>query len=222
MAYQLEHRTTKTVTRGAHHPLGTTLTPSGVNFALYSQHATEVFLLLFDTADGDPTDIIRLSERDKFVWHVQVKGVKAGQLYGYKMRGEYRPEWGLRFNDAKLLLDPYAKAVTGKFRNVENLLLSYDPRPGAGDAVPDTRDNTAVVPKAIVVDDAFDWQGDAPHDLALEQLIVYEVHAKGFTAHPSSNVHQPGTYLGFIEKIPHLTELGVNAVEFLPVHEYYV
>src|SRR5690349_12833534 len=113
MPQQLEHRTAKTVTRGMHYPLGATLTPTGVNFALYSQHASEVFLLLFASDDDDPTDVIRLEERDRFVWHAHVEGVGAGQLYGYKVRGEYRPEWGLRFNDAKLLLDPYARAVTG-------------------------------------------------------------------------------------------------------------
>lgn len=125
MPYHLEHRTTKTITRGAHYPLGATLTPTGVNFALYAQHATEVFLLLFDNADGDPTDIIRLEQRDKFVWHAHVNDVKASQLYGYKVRGEYRPEWGLRFNDAKLLLDPYAKPVTGKFRNTAGIFLDW-------------------------------------------------------------------------------------------------
>jgi len=222
MAYELKHRTRKTVTKGTHYPLGATLTPDGVNFAIYSQKATNVFLLLFDAPDGDPTDIIELRDRDKFVWHAQVSGVKAGQLYGYRVRGEYRPEWGLRFNDAKLLLDPYAKAVTGKFRNKDNLLLAYDPQPGAGERSPDPRDNTAIVPKAIVIDDAFDWEGTASPDLGLEQLVIYEVHLKGFTAHPSSGVKHPGTYLGFVEKIPHLTKLGVNAVELLPIHEYYV
>src|SRR5262249_38625767 len=143
--------------------------------------------------------------------------------YGYRVRGDYRPEHGLRFNDAKLLLDPYAKAVTGKFRNIDNLLLAYDPRPAGGEFVPDQRDNTAVVPKAIVVDDdAFDWQDDVAPNLKLEQLFIYEVHLKGFTAHASSRVQSPGSYLGFIEKIPHLQRLGVNAVELLPVHEYYV
>jgi len=222
MAYELKHRTTKAVEKGKNFPLGATLGPDGVNFALYSKHATEVFLLLFDKADGDPTDIIQLPNRDKFIWHARVKGLRAGQLYGYKVRGEYRPEWGFRFNEAKLLLDPYAKAVTGKFRNDSNLLLAYDPQPGAGERFPDARDNTSIVPKAIVVDEAFDWQGDTAPDLALEQLVIYEVHVKGFTAHRSSGVELPGTYLGFIEKIPHLTRLGVNAVELLPVHEYYV
>jgi isoamylase len=219
---ELVHRTTKVVKRGASFPLGATLCADGVNFALYSKHGTEVFLLLFDTLADEPTDIIRLQEREKFIWHAQVDGLKAGQLYGYKVRGEYRPEWGLRFNDSKLLLDPYAKAITGKFQNVDNLLLPYDARPGAGDRDLDTRDNTSVVPKSMVVDDAFDWQGVRSPDLELEQLVIYEVHVKGFTAHPSSGVGSPGSYLGFIEKIPHLTRLGVNAVEFLPVHEYYV
>ena len=222
MSYPLEHRTKKIVTKGFNYPLGATLKPDGVNFAVYSRQATEVFLLLFDKPHADPTDVIRLEHREKFIWHAHVKDVKAGQLYGYKVRGEYRPLYGQRFNDAKLLVDPYAKAVTGKFRNTDNLLLAYDAGPGAGELTMDRRDNTLIVPKGIVVDDTFDWQGTTPPDLALEELVIYEVHVKGFTAHPSSRVRHPGTYLGFIEKIPHLTKLGVNAVELLPIHEYYV
>jgi glycogen operon protein len=219
----LEHTTNKTVTKGSPFPLGATPVTGGVNFAIYSKTAAEIFLLLFDTPDGPPTDVIRLQEHDKFIWHAQVKGLKAGQLYAYKARGEYRPEFGLRFNETKLLLDPYAKAVTGKFRNTGNLLLPYDAQPGAGELVADTRDNTAVVPKGIVIDDgAFDWQGVCSPRRGLEELVIYEVHVKGFTAHPSSGVRSPGTYRGFIEEIPYLTRLGVNAVELLPVHEYYV
>src|SRR5262245_34753141 len=138
----LEHRTSKIISKGRPYPLGATLVEGGANFAVYSRNASEMFLLLFDKPDGGPTDVIRLEEREKFVWHAEVKGVKPGQLYGYKARGEYRPEWGLRFNDAKLLLDPYARAVTGKFRNTDDLLLAYDARPGGGELVPDTRDNT--------------------------------------------------------------------------------
>jgi glycogen operon protein len=222
MAYVLKHRTTKSVTKGVNFPLGATVNPDGVNFALYSRKATEVFLLLFDKADSEPTDIIQFNNRSKFIWHAQVNGLKAGQLYGYKVRGEYRPEWGLRFNEAKLLLDPYAKAISGKFRNRDNLLLAYDPQPGAGERLPDARDNTTIVPKGIVIDDAFDWHGITVPDLALEELVIYEVHVKGFTAHPSSGVASPGTYLGFVEKIPYLRRLGINAVELLPVHEFYV
>src|SRR5215471_19011345 len=181
MTYELKHRTTKSIDKGKNYPLGATVTPEGVNFAVYSQHGTEVFLLLFDKPDGEPTDIIQLVNREKFIWHASVRGLKAGQLYGYKVRGDYRPELGLRFNEAKLILDPYAKAVTGKFRNTDNLLLAYDAQPGAGELTLDRRDNTAIVPKTIVVDDAFDWQGAKSPDLGLEQLIIYEVHLKGFT-----------------------------------------
>jgi isoamylase len=216
MADDLRHRTTKTVEKGANFPLGATVTPDGVNFAVYSKDATEVFLLLFTAAGGEPTDIVQLRHRTKHIWHGLVKGLRAGQLYAYKARGEHKPAWGLRFNERKLLLDPYAKAVTGKFRNVDNLLLAYDPQSAARDGSLDPRDNTRLVPKSIVVDDTFDWQGDTAPDLDLGQLIIYEVHVKGFTAHPSSGVEFPGTYLGFIEKIPHLTRLGINAVELLP------
>jgi isoamylase len=219
----LEHRTTKTVTKGRPYPLGATPCGDSVNFAVYSRHASEAFVLLFDTPDGEPTDVIRLGNREKFIWHAAVDRVRPGQLYGYKVSGEYRPEHGLRFNDARLLLDPYAKAMTGKFRNDENLLLAYEAQPAGGEFIRDTRDNSTRVPKAIVVDDAaFDWQDDHSPADTLEQLFIYEVHVKGFTAHPSSRVQSPGTYLGFIEKIPHLQRLGINAVELLPVHEFYV
>ena len=186
MPAPLAHSTTKVIDKGTDFPLGATPSAEGVNFAVYSRRATAAYLLLFDSPNGNPTDVIELTHRDKYVWHVFVQGLQPGQLYGYKMRGDYRPEWGRRFNDAKLLLDPYAKAVTGKFRNVENLLLAYDPGGGRGDLAADARDNSSVVPKAIVVDDTFDWQGATSPDLDLEQLIIYEVHVKGFTAHPSS------------------------------------
>ena len=223
MAYVLEHRTSRVVGSGLAYPLGATPGPTGVNFALYSKHADEVFLLLFDTADGDPTDVVRLDQRTKYVWHALVHGIRPGQLYAYKVRGAYRPAQGLRFNEHKLLLDPYARALTGPVRNPDNLLLAYDASAASDpDLALDTRDDTAVVPKCIVVEDAFDWQGDTSPDVPLESLVIYEVHAKGFTAHPSSRVEHPGTYLGFVEKIPHLVRLGVNAVELLPVHEFVV
>jgi glycogen operon protein len=148
--------------------------------------------------------------------------VRAGQLYGYKVRGHFDPARGLRFNEHKLCLDPYAKAVSGKVRNVDNLLLAYDPGSPLRDLSLDTRDSSRVMPKAVVVDDRFDWQGDTPPQLPYEQLVIYEIHLKGFTAHPSSGARHPGSYLGFIDKIPHLLELGVNAVELLPLHERFV
>src|SRR5262249_45120738 len=167
----LTHRTNKKVVKGREYPLGATVVEGGVNFALYSRNASAVFLLLFDKPNGEPTDVIQFQDRDKFIWHAEVRGLKAGQLYGYKLQGEYRPEWGLRFNDAKLLLDPYAKAVSGKFSNSDNLLLAYDARPGGGELTPDTRDTSSVAPKAIVIDDnAFDWQGDGSPALPLAHL----------------------------------------------------
>ena len=222
MPFELKHSSSRPLARGNFYPLGATLSEDGVNFALYSQNAGEVFLLLFNRTDADPTDIIRLENRTRFVWHGFVPGVKAGQLYGFKVRGDFNPSYGLRFNEHKLLLDPYAKAVTGKGRNFDNLLLAYDPASPSRDLSLDTRDNDAIVPKSIVVDDGFDWRGDAPPAIPLEKSIIYEVHVKGFTAHASSRVEKPGTYLGFVEKIPHLQRLGVTAVELLPIHEFYI
>ena len=117
MGYELTHNTYKEVSGGRYYPLGATPSEEGVNFALYSAHASEVFLLLFDSPAGEPTDVIRLESRTKYIWHVFVSGVRPGQLYGYKVRGDFIPAQGMRFNENKLLLDPYAKAVTAKFRN---------------------------------------------------------------------------------------------------------
>jgi glycogen operon protein len=222
MAYNLIHNTGKNISQGSFYPLGATLSPNGVNFSIYSQNASDVFLLLFDTQDGEPIDIIRLENRTKYIWHNFVHGIKAGQLYGYKIRGDFTPLRGMRFNEHKLLLDPCAKAVTGKIQNIDNLLLAYDTNSADRDLSYDMRDNALIVPKCIVIDDTFDWQGDLPSLTPLEELIIYEVHLKGFTAHTSSSVSAPGTYLGFIEKIPYLKELGINAVEFLPLQEFYI
>jgi isoamylase len=222
MDYELKHATSKFLSQGRCYPLGATIEPSGVNFALYSQNASEVYLLLFRSKDAPPSDIIRMEHKTKNVWHIFVEGVKAGQMYGYKVRGEFNPAMGLRFNERKLLLDPYAKAFTDKCRNRNNLMLPYDALAIPLGFIPDNRDNTEIMPKCIVVDDRFDWDGDIPMHLPLEKLLIYEVHVKGFTAHPSSGVSRPGTYTGFIEKIPHLVKLGINAVEFLPIHEFYV
>jgi len=222
MGYELEHKTKKKISAGIYYPLGATLSQDGVNFAIYSKHASEVFLLLFDKPNSEPADIIKLENRTKYIWYTFVHKLKAGQIYGYKVKGEFNPANGMRFNENRLLMDPYAKALTGKFRNTDNLLLSYNPDSPDRDLSKDQRDNTQIVPKSIVVDDEFDWKGDIRPEIPLEKMIIYEVHLKGFTAHKSSKVKRPGTYLGFIEKIPHLKDLGINAVEFLPVQEFYV
>jgi isoamylase len=213
-------KTARPVSTGSFRTLGATLHPDGVNFALLSRHATAVELLLFDEPAGDPVEVIPIERRTRFVWHGFVPGLVAGQLYGYRVHGPFDPAHGLRFNPAKLVLDPYAKAVAGKVVDADGLLLAYDPGSPQRDLSLDGRDDARIAPKAVVVDDAFDWQGDAPPRHPLERLLLYEVHVKGFTAHPSSGVAHPGTYLGFIEKIRYLQSLGVNAVELLPVHEH--
>mgnify|MGYP001765356201 CR=1 FL=1 len=208
--------------RGLPYPLGATIRDGGVNFALYSRHATEVRLLLFDDDGERPSRVVQLEGPARFVWHAFVPGVGAGQMYAYRVLGPFDPARGHRFNERKLLLDPYARALTRKPRNDDNLLLAYDPVSPLRDLSLDRRDSARVCPKCIVVDDAFEWDGDVPLELPLESLVIYETHVKGFTAHPSSGVSRPGTYAGFVEKIPHLVELGINAVELLPVHEHYV
>ncbi len=223
MAYKLRHKTNREISEGKFYPLGATPKDGGVNFAIYSQNAKALFLLLFKSQWEEPTDVIELKSKTKNIWHAFVHGVKAGQLYAYKVSGDYDPFNGLRFNDNKLLLDPYAKAITHKLFNKDNLLLGYDPYARVPDLSFDIRDNTHIVPKCIVVDDrGFDWQDDANPDIPANETIIYEVHIKSFTAHPSCRAKRPGTFLGFIEKIPYLKDLGVTAVEFLPVHEYYI
>lgn len=214
-------QTDKRLSEGNCYPLGASWAEDGVNFALYTKNAGAVYLLLFDQPKGAPTDIIKLATRTKFIWHTFVHGLKVGQLYGYKVSGDFDPAHSLRFNEHKLLIDPYAKALTGKVRNTDNLLLAYDPNSPERDRSLDHRENLSIVPKSIVIDDRFDWQGDRPLNIPLEKLYIYEVHVKGFTAHPSSKVQHPGTYLGFIEKIPYLKELGINTVELLPIQEHY-
>jgi isoamylase len=208
---------------GSPDPLGAALQKGGVNFALASAYAREVRLELFDRPDGEAYESIPLTRGDENVWHVFVPGLTSGQLYGYKADGEYRPDAGLRFNPRKLLIDPYARAVTHKARDRDNLLLGYAAAAGGevSDARPDDRDNDPLVPKAIVMDDGFDWQGDRPPGHSREELVIYEVHLRGFTAGASSGVRHPGTYLGFVEKIPYLQSLGITAVELLPVQEHF-
>ncbi len=219
---------TKPVTRisrsagpGSEYPLGATPYRDGINFALFSRNAAEVYLLLFEDPDGDPTDIIRLENRSRFIWHTFVFGIGPGQHYAYRINGPSDPSRGLRFNECKALIDPYAKALDRKAVNLDNLLLAYDPSSPDKDLSRDMRDNCSVVPKSIVIEDRFDWEGIGRPNLPLEKLIIYEAHVKGFTAHPSSRVNNPGTYLGFIEKIPYLRKLGINAVELLPIQESY-
>jgi len=208
-------------------PLGATLVPDGVQFAVFSRHASAVHLLLYaGPEDAEPAREIRLDPRENRtgdIWHVRVAGVGAGTHYLYRAFGPYEPEAGHRFNPNKLLLDPYAKAVTGSFTWKLADARGYDPDSPSGDlsfsAVPDA----AGMPKCIVVDDAFDWQGDRPLNRPLRFSVVYETHVRGLTRHPSSErlgVRHPGTFRGVAEMIPYLRDLGITAVELMPVQEF--
>lgn len=219
----LEHQTDKILKKGNAHKLGATLHKNSVNFAVYSKNAQQVYLLLFDNAHGAvPTDIIKIENKINDIWHVSVEGIGANQLYAYKVDGPYDPDNGHRFNINKLLLDPYAKALSHKVYEANSLLLGFNRKSNLKDLAMDERDSSLIVPKSVVVDEAFDWKGVESPNYEMKDLIIYEVNLKGFTADKSSKVSKAGTYLGFIEKIPHLKELGITAVELLPIHEFFV
>ncbi|MBI4899560.1 MAG: glycogen debranching protein GlgX [Actinobacteria bacterium] len=199
---------------GVSYPVGATVAAGGVNFCVYSRSATGITLALFDQADdAAPAESIRLSpdlNRTYHYWHVFVPGLRAGQLYGYYADGPYQPDQGLVFDPLKLLVDPYALSVA--------LPTGYS-RAAAARA----GDNTATALKSVVVDpDAYDWEGDQPLKRAFDDSIIYEMHVRGFTAHPSSGVTAAtrGTYAGLVEKIPYLRGLGVTTVELMPVQQF--
>jgi isoamylase len=196
----------------------------GVNFVLFSRHATRVHLEFYDSADdSSPSKTIHLdpaSHRTGDVWHVWLRGVPAGQLYGYRIEGPYEPEKGYRFNSNKLLLDPFARAIAG----VENwdflAARGYDSSSSLGDLSISTVDNASTTPKCIFTDDHFDWELDAPPKHSASGTVIYETHVRGFTIDPSSDVAHPGTFFGLTEKIPYLQDLGVTAIELMPVIEF--
>jgi isoamylase len=196
----------------------------GVNFVLFSRHATRVRLELYQNADDSlPTKIINLDparNRTGDVWHVWLRGIPSGQLYGYRIEGPYEPEQGHRFNAHKLLLDPFARAIAG----VENWDFSaargYDSSSPLSDLSFSTVDNAGTTPKCIFTNDHFDWEMDASPQHSASDTVIYETHVRGFTIHPSSGVAHPGTFIGLTEKIPYLQELGVTAIELMPVIEF--
>jgi isoamylase len=199
---------------GVSYPVGATVTADGVNFCVYSRTATGITLALFDQADdATPARTARLdpeANRTYHYWHVFVPGLRAGQLYGYYAEGPYQPDQGLVFDRQKLLVDPYALSVA--------LPTGYSRAAAAGPG-----DNSATAAKSVVVDpDAYDWEGDRPLTRDFDDSIIYEMHVRGFTAHPSSGVAEArrGTYAGLIEKIPYLTALGVTTVELMPVQQF--
>ena len=202
------------VSPGLSHPLGATVDARGVNFSVFSKNAGQVELLLFDRAeDAAPTRIVTLdihSHRTYHYWHVFVPGIRPGQLYGYRVHGPFDPARGLRFDAEKLLLDPYGKAVA-------------IPKGYSREAASQAGDNAALAMKSVVAyPQAYDWEEDQHPRRPFSQTLIYEMHAGGFTRHPSANIapHKRGTYAGLTEKIPYLLALGVTAVELLPVFHF--
>lgn len=206
---------------GRPYPLGAHFDGKGVNFALYSQHAEDVVLVLFDNSqDTNPRFSLELPERTGPVWHGYVPGLEPGQLYGYRVHGTFDPERGHRFNPNKVLLDPYAREI-GRPMVWHNALFGHAVTPRARDTVASLLDSAAYAPLGAVIDDAFDWDGDSLLDLPWDNTVIYETHVKGMSKlHPDIPAHLQGTYLGLASDpvINHLKQLGVTAVQLLPVH----
>jgi glycogen operon protein len=207
---------------GVPFPLGATWDGEGVNFSLFSENATRVELCLFRTHEGLEEERVEVTERTAFNWHCYLPGVGPGQHYGYRVHGPYDPENGLRFNPAKLLIDPYAKSIDGPVRWDEGNVLPYVPDGTPdGDLEPDDEDDSLAVPKSVVVDPYFDWENDRPPRTPLQETIIYEAHVKGFTKlYERIPEALRGTYAGLAsdEAIEYLRDLGVTAVELLPIH----
>jgi glycogen operon protein len=213
--------TRRAVWRGAPYPLGATWDGQGVNFALFSEQADGVELCLFNAPDDpDQAEIIEVTERINQVWHCYVPGIKPGQLYAYRVRGPYEPDKGLRFNAAKLVLDPYAHAITGPVR-WDDTPYGYTLGSPDEDLTRDDRNSAHAMPKCVVVDHAFDWQRDRAPRIPWNRTIIYECHVKGMTAlHPDVPEQLRGTYLGLCTEpiLAHLRSLGITSVELLPIH----
>ena len=205
-------------------PLGAHVRGSGVNFALFSRHATGVRLDLFDRVDdGAPARTIILdSARNKTgdIWHVWLDGVRPGQLYGFRVAGPYEPEQGHRFNPNKLLVDPYARAISRPATLDRRASLGYDGSAPQKDQSFSEADNAAMAPKCVVSHGDFDWQGDQPLRHPWTSTVIYELHVRGYTIDPTAGVLCRATYRGLTEKIPYLRALGVTAVELMPVQDF--
>jgi isoamylase len=205
-------------------PLGATWTGQGTNFSLFSEHAERVVLCLFDGDDVETC--VDLTERTAFNWHGYLPGIGPGQRYGYRVYGPYDPGAGQRFNPHKLLIDPYAKSIEGPVlwdaANVLPYVLPEDPEElEDADLVPDETDSAAAVPRSVVIDEGFDWEDDRPPNIPFEETVIYETHVKGITKrHPDVREDLRGTYAGLADPaaLQYLKDLGVTAIELLPVH----
>ncbi|MEW5983975.1 MAG: glycogen debranching protein GlgX [Acidobacteriota bacterium] len=204
-------------------PRGATWDGLGVNFAIFSEHATGVDLCLFDSPDARRESVrVPLPECTGYIWHGYAPGLRPGQLYGYRVHGPYDPPRGHRFNASKVLLDPYAKAIARPL-TWDDTIFGYCVGDPGGDGVRDDRDNAAVAPLAAVIDPAFTWGDDRSPRTPWHRTIIYEAHVKGFSRlNPDVPAAQRGTYLGICSDaaIRHFTRLGVTAVELMPVHQH--
>ena len=211
------------VREGLPHPLGATWDGKGTNFALFSANATKVEVCLFDTVDGHETARVELPEYTDEVWHGYLPDIGPNTYYGYRVHGPYAPEAGHRFNPNKLLLDPYARAHAGELK-WNDACFGYTIGAEGDDLTFDTRDSAPFMPKCVVVDPNFDWQGEpARRSVSWDHTICYETHVKGYTMlHPAVPERLRGTYagLGIPEIIQYVKSLGVTSVELLPIHTF--
>ncbi len=207
---------------GKPYPLGATWDGAGVNFALFSEHATAVELCLFDVADSAREYArVPLEEHTDQVWHAYLPEIRPSQLYAYRVHGPYAPHEGHRFNPAKLVLDPYAKAIAGTIR-ISDPLFGYRRGHPDADLARDNTDSAEQMPKCVVVDQAFSWGDDVAPSTPWHNTIIYELHVKGFTAqHPDVPMDLRGTYSGLASPpmLEYLKSLGITAVELMPVHQ---
>ncbi len=215
--------TPRKVWLGYPYPLGATWLGNGVNFAIFSENATSVDLCLFERIDSPQESVrIPITEHTDQVWHIFLPDVRPGQLYGFRVYGPYEPERGLRFNSSKLLLDPYAKAIAGDIQ-WSGEMFPYVVGSENADQAQDFRDNAWAMQKSVVIDNSFNWDGDKSPRRPLNESIIYEMHVKGFSRLcPDVPEQLRGTYagVGSAAAIKYLTELGVTAVELLPVHAF--
>jgi glycogen operon protein len=208
---------------GNPYPLGATWDGMGVNFALFSERATRVELCLFESADATSAALqIDLPEQTDMVWHGYLRGLMPGQLYGFRVHGPHEPENGHRFNPAKVVLDPYAK-VLGRSTRWTDENFGYRIGDPAGDLSRDDRDNAAFAPLGAVIDPCFSWGDDRLLRTPWHETVIYEAHVKGMTRlHPLVPEPLRGTYAGLATEpvIDHFKELGITAVELMPVHHH--
>lgn len=221
----MKHEQVSTAKPGLPFPPGVKLDGDGAQFSIFSRHATGVTLLLFERSEDDTAFMeYRLDpvlNRTGDMWHIWISGITGGELYGYRMEGPYEPVEGHRFNANKLVLDPYARAISGNHTWDFTNALGYDPRSDREDLSFSKIDNVQHSPKCIVTGSYTENDSkERPINTPMHETIIYEMHVKGFTANPNSGVSAPGTYTGLTQKIPHLKELGITAIELMPIQEF--